>query len=616
MNTMKNKSRRLYVLLLCGLIGLCGGCDSYLDRQTDDALTLEDIFSKRNTTESYLYHVLSFMPNSWNPGASDNEYGEPWWPLCDEGIFSYNRSYRTINNGSMNPSNVGYERWARYYKGIREANIFIANVGNCMELTPSERLLYQNEARFCRAYYYFLLMRQYGPVILVGDEIIPHENVRYDVPRNTWDVCVDYVERELTQLASLLPPEPIKDDWYGKPTSGAALGVKTLLLLFNASPLFNPTDPANYIYKDVKNLDGTPLFPQSYDPEKWKKVIETAREIINSNVYSLVTDSDPYTALRKIYYERWNPEIIWGRSVDIGSWMYGCTPRQFNGYGGHGLTQNHVDAYGMATTGRYPITGYGADGEPVIDPASGYSEGSFVQFAHPVDGVSYEMNSMYVNRDPRFYMNVVWPAMMMTYSNNPASAQEVTFYYNSGSGPGKSHDYAPAGYLNRKITRKDNNPAEYAWGDNRLTWPYIRLAEIYLIYAEALNEYDPGNADILKYLDMVRERAGMKPLEEAYSAAEVADQGFMREMIKRERQIELAMENGQRYFDIRRWMDAGSLNNTIYGMNVFARSQKQDSNFWTRIVIEERVFEAKNYLYPISQEELNRNALLVQNYGW
>lgn len=612
---MKRNIYKILVLLACPLFVLTG-CESYLDRQADDALNLQAVFSKRNTTEQYLYHVLSFMPVCWNPAGHDSEYGEAWWPASDEGMFSYNRSYRNINNGSMNPANVAYDRWNRYYEGIREANIFLANVGACTELTSREILIYQSEARFCRAYYYYMLMRQYGPVIIVGNEVLPHENVVYNVARNTWDECVSYVENELSQLASLLPPVPESDKFYGKPTSGAATAVKAQLLLLNASPLFNPREGEDYIYKNVKNPDGRNLFPRAYDADKWRKAAEAAREIINSGTYSLVTSGSVYDNLRNVFYERWNDEIIWGRSADItASWIYGSTPRQFNGYGGHGLTQNHIDAYGMASTGRYPITGYNEQGEPVIDVTSGYQEGSFVEASHPVDNVSYEMNRMYVGRDPRFYMNVIWPAMKMTFSNSPSTAKVVEFYYNSGSGPGKSHDYAAAGYVNRKITRKDNNPPDRSWGTNQVTWSYIRLAEIYLMYAEALNEYDPGNADILTYFNAVRSRAGMPNIETAYPGI-AGDQVLMREMIKRERQVELAMEHGQRYFDIRRWMDAESLETTIYGMNVFALNQNPSSGFWKRSVIEKRVFEKKNYLYPISQNELNRNSLIVQNFGW
>lgn len=601
------------VLLSFGIVS----CDSYLDKQPDEPLTLKTIFEKKSTTEGYLYHVFSYLPEYWDPGAYD---GEGWIPASDEGIFSYDRGYRRLNNGSVNSSDVPYERWNRYYKGIREANIFLANIDRCLELTAKERLIYHSEVRFLRATYYFLLMRQYGPVILIGDAILPHTDHNYNVPRNTWEECVSYVGGELTQVSSILPPEPLRDDQYGKPTSGAALAMKARLLLYSASPLFNPEDGTEHLYKNVKNADGTLLFPQKYDARKWMKAAEAAREVINSDVYKLVKTGDTFKDLRNVFAERWNSEIIFGRTVNITSaWVMGCSPRQMHGYGGHGTTQNHVDMYGVQSSGRYPVSGYTPKGVPMIDPKSGYNEDGFENFTHPVDNRSSMTYKMYVGRDPRFYMNIVWAGLEMTYGGSSEKYETIEFYYNSTSGPGKSHDYAPAGYLPRKFTPKDNDPLNGNWGDNRVTWPYIRLAEIYLNYAEALNEYNPGNPDILFYVNMVRERAGMKKLEEAYpelNLTTAAAQSNMRKLIKQERQVELAFEGGFRYFDMRRWMDSMSTEKNIYGMNVFAPNQKIGGGFWSRIVIEQRNFQKAYYLYPISQPELDRNKALIQNEGW
>jgi hypothetical protein len=467
-----------------------------------------------------------------------------------------------------------------------------------------------------------LLLRQYGPVILVGDRIMPHENATYNVSRNTWDECVSYVEQELSELASLLPATQ-ETQWGGKPTSGAALAVKAQLLLYSASPLFNPRPDEEYIYKDVANLDGTKLFPQEYDPTKWQKAAAAAREVINTGKYSLMAYGNVKS--EELYHKFWNDntEMIWGRNVGITApWVQSVMPRQTrpgSTWGGAGLTQNHIDAYGMAGSGRYPITDYTAKGEPIIDPSSGYSEDGFQTFRSPIDAVDAETYRMYIGRDPRFYRDVVWAGMPLKNSN--ANVMTVEFYYGSGSGPGLSHDYASAGYLVRKFTRADNNPQDSQWGDNNVVWPYLRYAELLLMYAEALNEYDPGNPDILTYVDMVRSRSGvgMPSLEEAYpelNLASPAAQSDMREMIKRERRVELSFEAGQRYFDIRRWLD---VENTLYdawGMNVFALSQDPMGGFWQRTLIEKRVFSEKNYLFPFPQTEINFNNQMVQNYGW
>lgn len=620
------KTRNI-ILSFCAAAVLFG-CDSYLDRQPDQALDLKAVFESRTETEEYLYNVFSFMPIYWNPGGYDSENVEAWFPASDEGIFSYNRSYRKINEGSMNPSNMAYNNYGRYYQGIREANIFMQNVDNCDELTPQLKLRYKTEARFCRAYYYFLLMRQYGPIILVGDVPLPDKDATYNVPRNPWDECVLYVENEFTEIAALLPATQ-ESQWGGKPTSGAALAVKAQLLLYAASPLFNPTDPDNYIYKDVENSDGTKLFPQEYDLNKWKKAATACREVINTGKYKLMDYSDKRS--EALYHTFWdtNTEMIWGRNIGIQlPWIQSVTPRQVrpgSSYGGGGLTQNQIDAYGMAESGRYPITGYEMKGgrlsgaNPVIDVNSGYSEDGFVTFNSPVDATEAETFRMYTGRDPRFYRDVVWAGMPL--KNGNPNVMTIEFYTGSGSGPGLSHDYSPAGYLARKFTLATNNPQEAQWGTNNVLWPYLRYAEILLMCAEALNEYDPGNTDILTYVNMVRQRVGvaMPPLEQAYPEKNLgtpAGQADMRDLIKRERRVELSFEAGQRYFDIRRWMDAEKTMFDAWGMNVFAITQAPGSNFWERTLVERRAFSPKNYLYPFPQNEMNFNKELVQNYGW
>ena len=144
----------------------------------------------------------------------------------------------------------------------------------------------------------------------------------------------------------------------------------------------------------------------------------------------------------------------------------------------------------------------------------------------------------------------------------------------------------------------------------------FRLAEFYLLYAEMLNEVDPTNADVLKYVNLVRSRAGLEDLEVLNPAIE-GNQALQREAIRRESRIELATE-GQRYFDVRRWMIAdkapgqGGQGGEFHGMNV---DQPQPA-YYTRTKLQTRSFKNKNYLYPIPLDEIKRSDVLVQNPGW
>lgn len=161
----------------------------------------------------------------------------------------------------------------------------------------------------------------------------------------------------------------------------------------------------------------------------------------------------------------------------------------------------------------------------------------------------------------------------------------------------------------RKMVNPTSNIPEGRFGLN--TWIHFRLGEQYLNYAEALNEAEGPGTDVYKYVNAIRQRAGMPDLPVGLS------QQQMRERIHHERRIELAFE-AHRYFDVRRWKYAEeTLGAPIHGMNIQAGGSLQDVNFYNRVKIEDRIFNApKHYLWPIKIGEIERNEFLVQNLGW
>lgn len=607
-STIKNRSVYLLIFLF-----IFPSCESYLERQKDEALTFEKIWEKSSTTEKYLYNVYGFMPKESNQVDAN-----PWVAASDEASFTYNRAYRRINNGSWNVASPPCDKWNHYYAGIREANVFMQNVESCFELEDTEQEQYKTEARFLRAYYYFMLVRMYGAVTLLGDEIKDPNSKELQFPRNTFEECVDYIVTEMQECSKILP-EQQPDVWLGKPTKGVALSVIGRLTLYAARPLFN----GNSLYKDVKNQDGTNLFPVEYDANKWKIAADANKKVIDLNIYKLYEeDNDPYKSYGGVFFEKWNSEIIFARSTGGYYWNVHCTPRAAGGtaYGGVSPTQRQVDSYAMAN-GRYPITGYNANGSPVIDKQSEYTEEGFSDFTHPIDqpnnGTVRKKSTfnMYINREPRFYASVLWSGADWIYMGRPKHIKVCDFSTNGNSGPGQSHDYPKPGYLIRKMSDGSLDTKNGQWGE--FSWPLIRLAEIYLNYVEALNECDPSNPDILTYLNKIRKRAGVPNIEKVYPNA-VGNKDQMRKLIRRERRVELAFET-HRYFDTRTWMISEQTDNgDFYGMNVKAQSKNKSTppDFWKRTVFETRVFEPKHYLYPIKQRELDRNKKIRQNYGW
>ena len=161
----------IYIVLAACAVGLAA-CDSFLDQQPiDKQTTAKDIFSKKASTDQYLYGLFRFIPQYWTISAN-----EGWGPLSDEAEVSFNHDVHKVHQGAFSPSAPYYKKWGPYYKGITATNYFLANVHMCKELTDAEMTQYIAQARFCRAYYYFLLIRNYGPVVLMGDRMLGPED--------------------------------------------------------------------------------------------------------------------------------------------------------------------------------------------------------------------------------------------------------------------------------------------------------------------------------------------------------------------------------------------------------------------------------------------------------
>lgn len=625
---MKTRFKYILLMLAAGLVSLTS-CDSFLDMTPVEQMTFEKIWQKRVTAEQYLATVYGYMPNHFDANGREQAI----FVVTDESSASwpnYKGAGGAMANGTWGPASISFSGgsnndggaggfqvpWTPYYRGIREATIFMNNIDKVPdnEMEPEKRKEYKNEARFLRVYYYAQLLRIYGPVVLLGEDIMDPTASQdaLSKPRNSWDECVDYVIGELKACADLLPlTQPSTQ--YGRPTKGAALAAISRLTLYSARPLFN----GNPLYTSMANKDGKKLFSQSYNPEKWKVAADAAKAVIDLGLYELYTDpsSDPYASYKGVFEKRWNSEIIFGRNAGSTNMAQHNTPRGgvegWSAYGGWGPTQQQVDAYAM-NTGVYPITGYTSDGQPKIDPASKYTENQWSSYEHPLDKVTKNTNTMYQNREPRFYVSVFWSGQKWYQANG----KDVFFHTTGNSGP-PEQDHARTGYLNRRFCPAQNEPKSGVF--MTFSWPYARLAEIYLNYAEALNEYHgPSHADIKIYLNKIRKRAGVPDLDVVYPAA-FASKESLREYILKERRIEMAFE-GHRFFDTRTWMlkvdgqyvDAGPM----YGMNIAAANSDAGGAFWKRVNAETRIFKDAFYLTPIAQNELNKNHALVQNYGW
>ncbi|MGF7023553.1 RagB/SusD family nutrient uptake outer membrane protein [Sphingobacterium sp. HSC-15S19] len=622
---MKYRSTK-YIALGLLTLSLMQSC-TYLDKKPDNLLTSDMLWETRANAEGYLNQIYSYVKMPVDDytvlGASDEN-------SCN--IPSVN--VRKMVAGNWNPQSAYWqEYWNDAYSAIRQSFVFEENIDKVPESAMGSdlKIQYKAEARFLRGWFYWKLLRQYGPAVLLDKPLGLNEDYN-NYPRNSFQECVDYINKMMDMAAADLPVVWSSSANYGRPSKGSCLAVKSQVALWAASPLWN----GNPRFADFKNKDGKALAPLQNDPSKWKIAADAAKAVIDLNTYKLFTNLeegdtnfDPYLSFRDLFLTSFNSEIIFS-THRADTWQWGHEKRSAPEPGGINMmnaTQNVVDAHLMR------------NGKTIDDPTSGYKEDGFVQQDDPAnygksrDGVNRGYitgnSSMYVDREPRFYVNILYngkpilPAPTTDDRNyfssdvNKDGRGRAEFYYSGKAGAGQNSNSADkTGY----IGQKNVSPASNIRQDRAVYRPFIhlRLAEIYLNYAEAMNEVNPGHPDILTYLNLVRQRGGLPKLESVYPQV-AGNKDEQRKWILRERQIELAFE-GDRYFTlIRRLMMGNPTVQTIYRLNVSANDNGQGfafQDFYKRQTLQTRYWNDKMYLFPILQDDIDKNNALVQNPGW
>ena len=605
---------------------LLTSCVDYLDKESDTELTLPMVFEDKTRIEGWLANVYSHVPDpywgyarklGWDILSDDMTASERWrqwdWKVIPMLLGEWTPS--TDWDGNY---------WARLPQLIREANIFIENVHPLPEqgISATEVTYMKAEMRFMIAYYYYLLSNTYGPIPFKPNYIAPTDFNLADLmegQRPYYEV-VDWVDKELQEVAKILPAKYTEARKYGRATSIMCLAVRARMLLFAASPLVN----GNPDYANHKNKDGENLFSTTEDKSKWAYAAQACKELIEAAEaagHELYVEKnkdgtiDPFMSYQNLFltrYDEGNTEILFARpgGSEYGEYEKHATPAVSGGSGGLGVTQSLVDAFFME------------NGLPINDDDSEYVETGFSDSDETRDNTVWdtEVNGgaitksgtykMYCNREPRFYITV-------SYNNSYFTQEKRLFnFFNGKKDNPHTHDAPQNGYLIRKKISPDLNVKQG-------TYKYrpgivYRLGEAYLNYAEALNESDPGNGDILVYLNKIRERAGIRQYttnatDENYIQVDLNDQAEMRKLIRAERRVELSCE-GIRYDDLRRWKEAENvLNGDFYGMNF---SGKDPSSFYVRTPYLKRVYKKAYYWFPIHQSEMDKNDKLVQSPYW
>ncbi len=595
-------------------------CSKYLDKKPDNLLTEDQIWQTRANAEAYLYNIYGYVDGY---GAS-TDGAVTIFGSADESIVTIaTTNVRQMAAGNWSSSDWYGYIWGSMYTAIRKTIIFEENIDKvpASQLSDDLKRQYKSEALFLRGYYYWLLLRQYGPFVKLTTTLGTNDDYN-KYPRAPFDTCTAYINELMNRAAAGLPAEWASSGNYGRPTKGACMMVKAKIAQLAASPLWN----GNPAMAGLKNQDGTALAPAGYDINKWKIAAAAAKAIIDSGHYRLFTNLDnngstfdPYRSVRDLFLTNWNNEIIFAH-VNWYKWGYTkCVSPGPGGYNMYNVTQNLVDMFTMN------------NGRTIDDPASGYVETGFAQ----TDGANaWEQKrgdwNMYANREPRFYAYVAYngrpvvPAITTddrNYYSSDANADgrgRVEFYYNGKSGQKTTTSGTITGYLPLKyVSPNDNIRADAV--SNPAPYILFRYAEVLLDYVEALNEYDPGNPDIVTYLNQVRARAGLPGIETVYPGA-VGSKDLMRKYILRERAVEMCFEGGDRYYTlIRRLMMGNQEMTNIYGLSVDLNDNGLGfsfTDFYKKKLYQKRYWDNKMYLFPIQQKDIERDRALVQNPGW
>lgn len=578
-----NKYKYISLAFILMMVYSCS--EDFLNQVPDDRQTIEEVFQKKQPSEEFLANVYSYLIDESNQWEQS-----PWSGNTDEMNVSWAKYpiYR-LNVGNWGPGNPVFDRWEHYYTGIRAATYFINNIDaneELKKLNPELITQYKAEARFLRAYFYFMVLNQYGPLVIIGEKELPVDAPKEDLQlaRSTYDECVEYIVNELDAASEVLPVEPANPRDYGRITRGVALAVKSRLLLYAASPLYN----GNTAYASFKTANGQHFISQTFDKEKWKRAADAAKAVIDLGIYDLykAPSGNPIESYRGIHLKPWNQECIFARkSNNLAGWDVHCSIRRAGGWCGLGATQEMVDAYFMS------------DGLP-IDQSPLYSE----------TGYTNGIFNMYVNREPRFYASITFNGQK--YKGGAVAGDSVIIDFSYSGTDGKrdgGEDYTHTGYLVYKNVSPETN--RLTGTNNSRPYIYIRLGEIYLNYAEALAEFGGNDGEALTYLNLIRERAGIP--EYSTDALPVPSGKNLVDAIRAERRVELAYEN-HRWFDIRRWNIARSVMGDMHGMDI----NKDGEEYYRRVVVANYAWKDAYYFWPITQYELDRSDLIVQNPGW
>lgn len=640
------------------MLGSCSDLafgDAFLEKAPGVDVTIDTIFSSKLYADRALNSAYATLRTGLTVHANDGNFehrqagNKLGWDNLDAltdimnshcnwgGVYPtyYNGSYSSETENTASSTKMGfYPNQDVTWRGIRKAYLYIENVDRVPDMTEAEKNVRKGEAQMIIACQYHELLRHFGGVPLLYSSIDASNSLEVDFSRKTFEKTVEFIINLCDDAANKLPWRVAAVD-DGRFTKAAALGLKVRVLLLAASPLFNANQPYLEACSPVAgNVGKIPaedidkmVWYGNYERKRWERVVTACEEFFaenarNGNVYQLVQpetrDAEGYRkAFSGCYADRYNSEILIATFRNLRTFgdsyhrMYFGPSSDTNGnagrgYGGGAVTLDYVDMFTSAT------------GEKT----------SYEEWIEKNGSIGTIDNNPFTDRDPRLYETVM--IVGDHFQSRPAEMWIGGLERGSETDGGR----APSGFCIRKFLWDYN---QSTFHDRPANYAYLRMAEIHLAYAEALNE--TGQKDkAYKELDKVRNRVGLPDMSDAllhrlqsgkslpvYNECALEGDAELREEILDERARELAFEE-VRWFDIARWKRADVFKKTLHGVNVTIKSGsvaegnlqlnfeqpkvESVSRFW------QKNFSPKWYMSAFPSDEINKGYGLLQNPGW
>ncbi|TDS11888.1 putative outer membrane starch-binding protein [Sphingobacterium paludis] len=655
-NRAMHMKTNIKALLFLGVM-LFGSCNKFMDIVPDNVAQLEQAFTMRTMAERYLFTCYSWMPKGYhlssNPALlagdefwlnSVTNFSQGSWPNWYIARGGQNTNSPLLNYWDGNSQGGNGDEQISLWRGIRDCNIFLENIQGVPDMDQTEKDRWAAEVQFLKAYYHYYLLRLYGPIPIVDINIPTFEdpaNIIFE--RASTDQVFNYIIAKIDSvMPALMPDLSLPAQENGRVTQVVAKAMKAEILVTAASPLFN----GNTDYPAYNNAAGQPLFNTTFSPEKWRVAAQACKEAIDAAhaagrslqkwVPAPTMAKVPQQStinqmnLRQAVTERQNnSEAIWinnRSSANTDQQAKAFMPRSIDPAR---ITNQSMGGY-LAPTLNMALKFYSKNGVPIEEDFTYDYAKRFDLRMVPIGESVYSYNlmpgyttvGMHFDREDRFYGALSFDGgrYFMNNNNNDSLA------YATNARPGGNiaatnspTQYSGTGYTPKKLVSYMNTIGE---NNNFTTYLYpftmMRLGNLYLLYAEALNEIDGPTEEAFTYLDRIRERSGLRGVVESWADFSINpgkpnSQEGLREIIHRERTIELAFES-QRFWDLRRWKTAQiELNTPIYGWDI---RQITPQTYYRRVVMFNRTFTQRDYFWPISIAEIRRNPRLLQSPLW